>query len=61
MTLEEARKELNKFRNNHYNDGVDDKARLIAQALNEVLPYMVKLEKLAVQFAEDLNKLYEVK
>ena len=52
---DEAIGTLNKFRNNHYNNGEDEEKRSVAQALNVVLPKVIKNIKRAEKKDELLN------
>ncbi len=58
---EVARKILNQFRNAHYNDIGCDENKVVAQALNEILPYLVATEKAYEQLQRDVNRYFEIR
>jgi hypothetical protein len=56
----EARNILNTFRNAHYNDVGCEETKVVAQALNEVLPYLVATEKELEELKEKQGLLQNI-
>jgi len=56
---EEARKILNRFRNAYYNAIFYEKEKEVANALNEVLPYLEATEKAYEELKRDVKKCME--
>lgn len=57
---EEARKVLNKFRNAYYNAIFYEKEKEVANALNEVLPYLESTEKAYEELKQDVKRYFEI-
>jgi len=55
---DEARKILNIFRSKYYNDIGCDENKVVAQALNEIFPYLLTVELKLEQLEKDVKRYF---